>query len=154
MINRAVFFISSSFSPHPPPFVSRRRGAVLRGYWPWMSWLTDVRPVRWNTWCRSSSPSSRETSYPCCPKRCEHYTQSEQSVSHVDVPDCDLWERRCGFRLTAWPLNLKPMCFAAGSVRADLPGSQRPAAGCSDLQILEDPGWRQPAVEGEVPRGR
>lgn len=30
--------------------------------------------------------------------------------------------------------------FVAGFVRADLPGSQRPAAGCSDLQVLEDPG--------------
>lgn len=83
-----------SLSPHPPPFLSCRRGAVLRGYWLWTSWLTGVRPVRWNTWCRSSSPSSRETSYPCCPKRCEHYTQAKQSVSHlrvqVDVPKCDL----------------------------------------------------------------
>lgn len=124
----------SSYPPLPP---SCRRGAAPRGWWLWTSWLTGARPARWSTWCRWSSPSSRETSYPCCPKRCLHAT--EQTWACVQPGSSVL--------NVCW-------CFAVSSVRVDLPGSQRPAAGCSDLPLLEDPGWRQPAVEGEVPRGR
>ena len=76
---------------------------------------------------------------------------------------CTCWRSEHVYVLRVFQLVLYVLTFwtcvcssrvPVGPVCADLPGSQRSGSGGSDLQRLEDPRWRQPAVEGEVSRGR
>lgn len=49
---------------------------------------------------------------------------------------------------------LRPCLSTAGFVRAVVPGTEGPPPGGPDVSLLAHSSRRQPAVEGEVQRGR